>query len=410
MNKTLLASGLVSALGLLGCTTDDPTLGTNQGMSFEEFKAQAAREIGTGFYVVDGDRVVSSDDQLFQIWSDMQQGALAIYTVGTGGADIKWTPAQQVNITYCIGATFNAVNKQKIIDGMTVATTNGWETFANVNFVHLTAQDGAGCTAANTAVMFDINQVTGQPYLARAFFPNNPRAERNVLVDTTALDPATSGYPLANILGHELGHTLGFRHEHVRPEAQNPAATACNEGTEFRGIGAYDKLSVMHYPQCNGDQTSTLAFTLLDKAGVAAIYGAVGANARPISNISSPSEGANVPQNFQVVAQVMDNDLQKAELVIDGTLSTTLTGAPFEFQVTNLALGGHTLEVVGTDVGGQTGTMLVNVTVTGGGNGNGDGDGNGNDITGGCNAGGSGGGLLLGFGLLGLVGLIRRRR
>ena len=408
MNKTLLASGLLG-LGLFGCV-DEPALGTNQGMSFEEFKAQAGRETGTGFYIVDGDRVISSDDKLYEVWQQMQQGALAIYTVSPGGADIKWSPTEAVNITYCIGGTFNATNKQKIVDAMTGAATNGWELFANVKFVHVTAQDGAACTASNTNVVFDINQVTGQQYLARAFFPNSVRAERNVLVDTTALDPATSGYSLTNILKHELGHTLGFRHEHVRPEAQNPAANACPEDQNFRGVGVYDKLSVMHYPQCNGDPNSQLEFTQLDKDGVRTIYGAaggVGGNPRPMASISSPTEGQNVPSSFTVSASVLDDDLTMAELYVDGNLKGTKTVGPFTFDVTGLSSGAHTIEVIGTDATGQTNSSLVNVNVTGG---SGNGDAASNDITGGCSAGGSGSGLLLGFGLLGLVGLVRRRR
>ena len=51
-------------------------------------------------------------------------------------------------------------------------------------------------------------------------------ADRNVLVDITAFDPQqTGGIPLGNIMAHELGHTLGFRHGHVRPEA-NAAESA----------------------------------------------------------------------------------------------------------------------------------------------------------------------------------------
>ena len=45
-------------------------------------------------------------------------------------------------------------------------------TRANVKFVYASAQ-GATCTTANNKVVFNVRQVTGQPYLARAFFPAN---------------------------------------------------------------------------------------------------------------------------------------------------------------------------------------------------------------------------------------------
>ena len=57
-------------------------------------------------------------------------------------------------------------------------------------------------------------------YLARAYFPNEPRRDRNVLIDETSfdLDPDEK-LTLVGILRHELGHTLGWRHEHTRPES-----------------------------------------------------------------------------------------------------------------------------------------------------------------------------------------------
>src|SRR5213075_1563217 len=90
----------------------------------------------------------------------------------------------------------------------------------NVDFIHVAAQD-SNCTATNTAVVFDVRpvNVNGQ-YLARSFFPNEPRSARNVLIDESsfALDPGGK-LQLVGILRHELGHTLGARHEHTRPES-----------------------------------------------------------------------------------------------------------------------------------------------------------------------------------------------
>jgi hypothetical protein len=134
------------------------------------------------------------------------------------------------------------------------------------------AQD-ANCTRQNGAVLFDVNPVdVDGEYLARAFFPGEARAERNVYIDLTALalDP-TRELKLVGVLRHELGHTLGFRHEHTRPESG-----ACFEDGNFVPITRYDKLSVMHYPQCNGGTSWALVLTNPDKNGAACVYG--GAN------------------------------------------------------------------------------------------------------------------------------------
>ena len=76
-----------------------------------------------------------------------------------------------------------------------------------------------------------------------------------------------SPWTLTGVLRHELGHTIGFRHEHTRPEAGT-----CFEDNNWRPLTPYDSASIMHYPQCNGS-SNDLSMTSQVRAGVVALYG-----------------------------------------------------------------------------------------------------------------------------------------
>ena len=140
-----------------------------------------------------------------------------------------------------------------------------WEAASSkINFVYVPAQD-ASCNTRNNNVLFSVEPVQTTQYIARAFFPSTPKRSRNVLVDDSIW---TSGsWTPANILAHELGHTLGFRHEHTRPEAGT-----CFEDNNWRPLTPYDSASIMHYPQCNGS-SSDLSDDRARTAQGRALYG-----------------------------------------------------------------------------------------------------------------------------------------
>ena len=268
----LLVSVAALSSGCVGAPegTDEDVDSTES--SFEMFEAKAFKEPGSGVYIVNGDTPVTDTKHLREFYEQyVQKGALIVDR--SGGADDKWNDVQKLNLTYCVSTTFGN-NYNAVVTAMASATA-AWKAAANVNFVYLSAQDSS-CTASNNNVIFDVRpiNVNGQ-YLARAFFPNTPRSTRNVLIDNTAF---TSAAPptLTGILRHELGHTIGFRHEHTRPEAGT-----CFEDNNWRALTTYDSASVMHYLQCNGTGDWTLVLTSKDITGAAALYGSPGGGNPP---------------------------------------------------------------------------------------------------------------------------------
>lgn len=252
------------------------------GMSFEQFKASKAvykEKFPGGKYIVNGDTPLLGDKQLREFYEKNVKQAPApppptrrrgdeLIVGHVGGLDLSWNQSMQGQITYCVSRSEFGPHYDAVVRDMQAAT-QAWQDVAAVAFRHDAAQD-ASCSPANAAVVFDVRPVDVQgEYLARAFFPNEPRPDRNVLIDGSSFDiPASGKLQLVGILRHELGHSLGFRHEHTRPSAGR-----CFEDSEWRELTAYDAYSVMHYPQCNGLGDWSLTLTPRDQSGAACLYG-----------------------------------------------------------------------------------------------------------------------------------------
>ena len=258
-----------SALALSATPTVAATDSGTASPSFQEFRSGSHVDADRQ-YIVNGDEPAANDGALRQFYDRMvdphgdkaHEDGLVVNTVN--GRDDKWSQSQVGNLTYCVSTKFGADHaavSAAMIDGAA-----NWENASSaIDIRHVASADG-DCTTRNNAVLFSVEPTKTTQYIARAFFPSSSDRSRNVLVNPTSLQSSGSWTP-GNIMGHELGHTLGFRHEHTRPEAGT-----CFEDNNWRPLTPYDRASIMHYPQCNGS-SDDLSFTSSDAAGTRALYG-----------------------------------------------------------------------------------------------------------------------------------------
>src|SRR5690606_34528495 len=130
--------------------------------SFAEFEASTYVDVD-GAYVVNGDEIVSSKDDLRAYYTrmigqpgnhdrDTHDADLVVNTVG--GADDKWDASTAADLTYCVSTDFGAKHAD-----MVTAMEQGagqWEAESSaIDFVHDSSQDG-DCNTGNSSVLFSV--------------------------------------------------------------------------------------------------------------------------------------------------------------------------------------------------------------------------------------------------------------
>jgi len=166
-----------------------------------------------------------------------------------------WGPKRRENLTW--------KNKTQFTDGDLIAAMNYWQKACGVKFEPI--KDDA-TEPFFTFVNATEKQETDSKgtVVAMSFFPGdgNPRQVTVFKVFATQ-DNKTA------ILAHELGHLLGFRHEHIWTHLTN------EEIGNAELLTTYDPDSIMHYQKLWDDQKAkqTTQLSHLDIIGSQIIYG-----------------------------------------------------------------------------------------------------------------------------------------
>jgi hypothetical protein len=257
-------------------------LGSNSNL-FAELK-QTKKQVdvdGETLYLVEGDLLL--DEVQLEIYALQQEALHQAKLMGVGSSSaslmgimqngklVRW-PVGTVLSYAVLRQTFTPSQYDEIVNNMRQATQD-WEETCGVKFEHRAQYDDSAPGAPVAQVIFVVRRVDNAPFIASAFFPNDPINRRRMLIDNSQyfnLPPPPAGFDRVGVLRHELGHVIGCRHEHIRSEA--PAVCQGEALYDAVPLTAYDPQSVMHY-FCGNRGSRDLKITTVDRTGAQKIYG-----------------------------------------------------------------------------------------------------------------------------------------
>lgn len=232
---------------------------------------------GRTLWLVEGDLLMDED----RLWAyAFKRAEMAADELGETGEGLKaranddgkivcWRPGKV--LTYFVRRnTFPGFAEYQAVVNNVRAAVSNWEGVCGIKFQYLAELDNNPMVGPDAAV-FDVvyQQVNTEGFIASAFFPDDPLSDRHVNVYALYFSPGLEFDPVG-VFRHELGHVLGFRHEHISADA---ALDCRGEAPDHMvALTPYDSTSVMHY-LCGDAGSKKLMISDLDSVGAQRVYG-----------------------------------------------------------------------------------------------------------------------------------------
>ena len=261
--------------------SDNALEATTEAREAEHYEAflRQVEELPDGSFLIDGDIWVPDDAELQRVWRDFfasdhrMDPHLPELVQSETGLGVVTSPLISSgalgdrDLTYCLSNDFTAA-QQTIVANCLAIAANTWRPWTGVRFRYV-PDENALCTRQNNRVDFHVRPLTASEQadlptrLADTFLPGRPRSMRRLRIRPSII---ANDARFRGLLLHELGHMLGFVHEHaVRPD------TGCfNPNASGTMVTPYDSSSIMHYDWCNGARGHALS--RLDQLGAQCVY------------------------------------------------------------------------------------------------------------------------------------------